>query len=69
MCRPNGYVLEIALPFSVFQAKPKAGAILGMNVMADDIDDGFRQHVAMTYYHDPSYWNSPRSLGTLKLVA
>ena len=40
-----------------------------MNVMADDIDDGFRQHVAMTYYHDPSYWNSPRSLGTLKLVA
>lgn len=64
----NGYVLEVALPFSIFHADPKVGTILGMNVMADDIDDGYRQHVAMTRYVDPSYWNSPRSLGSLKLV-
>lgn len=64
----NGYVLEVAVPFSIFNAKPEAGTILGMNVMADDIDDGYRQHVGMTYYANPSYWNSPKALGSLKLV-
>lgn len=64
----NGYVLEVAVPFSVFHAKPEAGKILGLNVMADDIDDGYRQHVGMTYYANPSYWNSPGALGNLKLV-
>ncbi len=64
----NGYVLEVAVPFSLFNAKPESGTVLGMNVMADDIDDGYRQHVGMTYYENPSYWNSPKALGSLKLL-
>ncbi len=64
----NGYVLEIAVPFALFNAKPEPGKVLGMNVMADDVDRGFRQHVGMTYYRNDNYWNSPASLGSLRLV-
>ncbi|MBS1371626.1 MAG: alpha-galactosidase [Lentisphaeria bacterium] len=64
----NGYVLEVAVPFCLFNAEPEAGSVLGLNVMADDIDRGFRQHVGMTFYRNANYWNSPASLGGLKLV-
>ena len=64
----NGYLLEVAVPFSLFNAKPAEGTVLGLNVMADDIDSGFRQHVGMTFYRNANYWNSPQSLGNLKLV-
>ena len=63
----NGYVLEAAIPFSLFNAKPAEGTVLGLNVMADDCDGNFRQHVGMTYYKSPNYWNSPAALGNLKL--
>jgi hypothetical protein len=64
----NGYVLEAAVPFSLFNAKPAEGTVLGLNVMADDCDGGFRQHVGMTYYKSPNYWNSPAALGNLRLT-
>ena len=64
----NGYLLEVAVPFSLFNAKPAENTVLGLNVMADDIDRGFRQDVGMTFYRNANYWNSPRSLGNLKLI-
>ncbi len=64
----DGYLLEVSVPFSLFNAKPEAGSVLGLNVMADDVDRYFRQHVGMTYYRDGNYWNSPASTGSLKLV-
>ncbi|MBS1368805.1 MAG: hypothetical protein HPZ91_02510 [Lentisphaeria bacterium] len=63
----NGYVMEVKVPFALFHAKPEAGAILGINIMADDIDGNFRQHVAMTCGKSFSYWNSPKALGNLRL--
>ncbi len=63
----NGYVLEVAVPVSEFNLEPKAGMKIGFNCMADDIDNGFRQHVAMTYFKNLNYWNSPKSLGKLLL--
>ena len=64
----NGYLLEVAVPFLLFNAKPADGTVFGLNVMADDIDCGFRRHVGMTFYRNANYWNSPRSLGNLKLI-
>ncbi len=64
----NGYVLEVAVPVKEFNLVPKAGMVIGFNCMADDIDDGFRQHVAMTYYKNGNYWNCPQALGKLKLI-
>ncbi len=64
----DGYVLEVAVPFKLFNAKPAVGTILGLNVMADDCDDNYRQHVGMTYLKDFNYWNCPRSTGNLKLI-
>lgn len=63
----NGYAMEVQVPFALFHAKPEAEAILGINIMADDIDGNFRQHVAMTCGKSFSYWNSPKALGNLRL--
>jgi hypothetical protein len=63
----GGYVIEAAIPFAAMHFAPSAGASLGLNVMAVDSDGGHRQVEAMTYYKDPSYWNSPKALGALTL--
>jgi hypothetical protein len=63
----NGYTLEVKIPLAEVGMKPGSGILLGLNVMADDADEGFRQHVSMTRYINALYWNSPRSLGILKL--
>ena len=65
----GGYLIEAAIPFSAMGYTPKAGASLGLNAMAVDSDYGHRQIEAMTYYKDPSYWNSPKTLGNLTLDA
>ena len=64
----GGYIVEAAVPFSAMRYTPKAGAQLGLNVMAVDADYGHRQIEAMTYYKDPGYWNSPKTLGQLTLA-
>ena len=64
----GGYVIEVAIPFAAMHITPSAGASLGLNVMAVDSDNGHRQIEAMTYYKDPSYWNSPKAIGNLTLL-
>ncbi len=63
----GGYALEAVIPFSLIGFTPSSGAVLGLNVMADDVDDGYRQHVAMTRYENQNYWNSPAATGNLRL--
>jgi hypothetical protein len=61
----GGYVIEVAIPFEAMNYKPTAGATMGLNVLSDDVDHGYRQNSCMTYFKDVSYWNSPKSLGSL----
>jgi hypothetical protein len=63
----GGYLIEMAIPFDTLNYKPTAGAKMGLNVLSDDADYGFRQNTCMTYFKNPSYWNSPKTLGTLIL--
>ncbi|MEN8254913.1 MAG: sugar-binding protein [Verrucomicrobiota bacterium] len=61
----GGYVVEVAVPLK--EAGLDGRSKLGLNVLSDDIDGGYRQHTSMTYYKDANYWNSPKTLGTLIL--
>ncbi len=63
----NGYVMEVAIPVTEFALKPQKDMVIGLNVMADDADSCYRQHVAMTYFKRTDYWNSPQTLGKLIL--
>ena len=63
----TGSVIEVAIPWHELGVAPEPGRLLGLNVLADDADKGFRRHTAMTYLHDAEYWRSPTSLGGLRL--
>ncbi len=63
----NGYVMELAVPFEALDCKPEPEMKMGFNAMADDIDNGYREHVSMTYFKDLNYWYSPGSTATLIL--
>ncbi len=63
----GGYVLEVAIPWKELGIIPQKNLLLGLNVLADDADGGFRRHTAMTYLGNVEYWRSPTSLGGLRL--
>lgn len=63
----TGSVIEVAIPWKELGVTPHPGMLLGLNVLADDADGGFRRHTAMTCLHDAEYWRSPASLGGLRL--
>ncbi len=65
----GGYVIEAKIPFSAMNYTPVSGSVLGLNILAMDADNGHRQSEIMSYFKNTSYWNSPKSLGNLTLLA
>ena len=65
----GGYALEVAIPHDAWHAKAAPEAVWGLNVLADDVDGGYRRHTAMTWFGGTEYWISPKTLGTLRLAA
>lgn len=65
----GGYLIEAAVPFSGINVKPTVGMTLGCNLMADDSDGGYRKSAGMTLLKNFDYWNSPTSLGNLRLLS
>lgn len=63
----GGSVVEVAIPWKAWGVLPESGLKLGCNVLADDADDGFRQHTGMLRAESPGYWNDPRTLAVLTL--
>ncbi len=63
----GGYALEASIPWSAIGVDAKPGTVVGLNVLADDADGGFRRSSAMTRLKNPAYWISPKSLGKLIL--
>jgi hypothetical protein len=64
----GGYLVEASIPFAMLGISPRPGLELGCNIMSDDSDDGYRRFSGMTTFRSLNYWNSPQSLGTLRLV-
>ncbi|MDR1281571.1 MAG: alpha-galactosidase, partial [Opitutaceae bacterium] len=65
----GGWLIEAAVPFSAIGITPREGLELGCNLLSDDSDHGFRKSAHMTFLKNFNYWNDPRSLGTLRLLA
>lgn len=64
----GGYLIEAAIPFQAMGITPAEGLELGVNLLGDDADKGFRTHTGMTTFNSLDYWNSPKSLGELRLI-
>ena len=64
----GGYALEVAIPHDAWGVKAAPETLLGLNVLADDVDGGYRRHTAMTWFGGAEYWISPQTLGILRLA-
>ncbi|EIP99090.1 protein of unknown function (DUF1083) [Opitutaceae bacterium TAV1] len=65
----SGYLIEAAIPLdAIGVSTPAPGQILGINLMSDDCDNGFRKSVSLLALKNYDYWNSPRSLAQLRLL-
>lgn len=64
----GGYLIEAAIPLELIGTTASSGQTMGINLMSDDSDDGFRQNVSLLALLNYDYWNSPTSLTQLKLV-
>ncbi|AHF90983.1 alpha-galactosidase [Opitutaceae bacterium TAV5] len=64
----GGYLIEAAVPFAAIGHTPASGDTLGVNLMSDDCDHGFRKSVSLLALVNYDYWNSPRALTRLRLA-
>ncbi len=65
----KGYCAEIKFPWSTLGTKPSAGASIGLDVHVDDDDDGGDRDTKLTWRdREDNAWQSPRALGTGRLV-
>lgn len=65
----GGWLIEAAIPFASIGVMPHANLEIGCNLLSDDSDHGFRKSAHMTYLKNFNYWNDPRTLGVLRLMA
>lgn len=64
----DGYILEVAIPWSEIHIMPKAGLELGFALSVNDVDTAESLEVEATYSNAwQRQWRKPDSWGTLKL--
>jgi hypothetical protein len=65
----NGYVMEMALPWSALGVSPQPGMFMGFDVHVNDNDSLSRKTKLAWFGQSDNAWQSPRYFGTIRLGA
>jgi hypothetical protein len=65
---PEGYLMELAFPWTALHAAPVNGQFLGIDIHINDNDGGRREAKLSWYSRRNAAYRSPRFFGTMRLI-